>query len=70
MSNKDLVQRVKQWSDKIGREEAVEKLVSGGIARVTAARICRGSYPSTPKELVARVLRTALAKDGWLKKPA
>ena len=70
MSNKDLVQRVKEWSDRVGREQAVETLVNGGISRITAARICRGSYPSTPKELVARVLREAIAKDGRAKKPA
>lgn len=70
MSNKDLVQRVKEWSDKVGRDTAIQRLVDGGLARVTAARICRGSYPSTPKELVARVLRAAIAKDGGLKRPA
>jgi hypothetical protein len=67
MSNKSLVDQVKQWSDKIGRKTAVERLVQGGISPVTATRICGGRYKSTPKELVARVLRAELSKDGLLK---
>lgn len=67
MSNKDLIKSAKEWSDKIGRNVAVDRLVAGGMARVTAVRICRGSYPSTPKELLARVLRAELARDGFLK---
>lgn len=52
------------WVEKVGKKEALRRLVIQEVPPVTAEKIVSGRYVSTPRDLLAKVLREEMAKDG------
>jgi hypothetical protein len=60
-----LVQLADRWAKSIGRRKAMGRLLSRNVAGGTAEKICYGRYPSTPREILAEILKEELEKDGF-----
>lgn len=56
----------KAWVTKIGKHEAIKRLVLGGVSPVTADKLCNFRYQSTPGGLLTKVLIDEMEKDGLL----
>jgi hypothetical protein len=55
----------KAWAKKIGRQEALGRLVTNGISPAAAEKLCDGRYPSEPKALLRRAILEVITKDGF-----
>ena len=54
----------RNWVKKIGKKEAMKRLVVRGVALSTAYKVCSMKYESTPGTLFAEVLIDEMEKDG------
>jgi len=63
-SNHRALRLVKAWVEKVGRKEALRRLVIQEVPPVTADKIISGRYSSTPRALLAKVLLEEMEKDG------
>lgn len=50
---------------KIGYLNALGRLISMGVGVRTAELLCQGVYKSNPSPIMKRVLREAMAQDGF-----
>jgi hypothetical protein len=62
--NERVLELVKLWVEKVGRKEALRRLVIQEVPPVTADKIIAGRYSSTPRALLAKVLLEEMAADG------
>jgi len=61
-----LVQLADSWAKKIGRRAAMGRLLNRNVAVATAEKICYGRYYSSPREILADILKEELFKDGFV----
>lgn len=64
MSNQALKITVKEWVEKIGKPEAIKRLVLRGVSPVTADKICGLRYHSTPGGILSTVLDEEFKREG------
>lgn len=60
-----LVELADRWAKEIGRRQAVGRLLSRNVSIATAEKICYGRYYSSPREMLADILKDELMKDGF-----
>lgn len=63
--NDQALRLVRAWVEKVGRKDALRRLVIQEVPPVTADKIISGRYSSTPRDLLAKVLLEEMAKDGF-----
>lgn len=60
-----LVELADRWAKKIGRRQAIGRLLSRNVSVAAAEKICYGRYQSSPREILAEILKEELMKDGF-----
>lgn len=60
MNGDELKKMIPKWALKIGVQKAERELIVMGIGVSTATHLVRGTYVSTPKELLSQKLRLAM----------
>lgn len=66
MSKTDpLVSMASRWAKKIGRRQAMSRLLARNVSSATAEKVCYGRYPSAPREILADILKEEMSKDGF-----
>lgn len=64
--NSNFDKSLRKWLSKCGRDEAMIRLIRGGLSSSTAEKICYDRYPGTMRNKVARILIEIMAKDGFI----
>lgn len=66
MSNHEaLAKLAPRWAKKIGRTQAISRLLQRDVSVATAEKLCTGRYPSVPREKLAEILSDEMSKDGF-----
>lgn len=64
MGMEDLKDAVVEWAKAIGENQAIARLIFRDVGVRTASRLCKGQYDSTPRGMLANILREEIKKDG------
>lgn len=60
-----LVTMASRWAKKIGRRQAMSRLLMRNVSSGTAEKVCYGRYVSSPREALAEILKEEMSKDGF-----
>ena len=64
MLNEQVLKAIPKWREKIGKAQAIRRLVLSGVPPNTAETLMAGRYKSIPRDLLTKVLMEEMAKDG------
>ena len=59
---KSLKMRIKEWVEKVGRQEAEIELKARGVSKSMAQKLLACSYPNQPKIDIINALESAMRK--------
>lgn len=62
--NEAVLKMVGSWVSKVGRRDAMKRLIARGLALTTVDKLISLRYTSTPRDMLAEVLLEEMAKDG------
>jgi hypothetical protein len=63
--NAQALNMIPVWLEKIGRREAMKRLIGRGVALTTVEKLLAGRYYSTPRDMLAGIIIEEMGRDGF-----